>query len=456
MTNTWVAKEFEHVKFNDKRRFNRFIKVVTQKWKNPTASICEACETNADRKGAYRLYDNIKVTENEMLNSHILNTQKRAKKEKVILAIQDTTIVDYSTHKATKGLGTLQTKKNLGLLIHTTLLINTNKVPLGIIDQQNIVRPLEEFGKSKERHERPIEQKESNRWLIALKKSKKVENRLKNTLVVNVADRESDIYDFFREAINKNQEVLIRASHNRKIELLDSSEKKLFDFIETQSCKGEYEVKVPKNSKRKSYNAKLEIRYEKVIISPPKKRSKENLENIELTIILAIEKNPPNNQKPIKWILLTTLEVKSLLSACEKVKWYSYRWQIEVFHKILKSGCKIEKVQLGDIKKIIKFILISSIIAWRIFYLSMLGRNIEGELPCDIIFETYEWNAIYCYSKKSKKLPDEVPSLNELKLMIAKLGGFTARKSDGEPGPQVMWRGLEKMSQIADAWMIFN
>ena len=270
-------------------------------------------------------------------------------------------------------------------------------------------------------------------------------------MLVNVGDRESDIYDYFHTAQKYDQKVLVRAHYNREIE---DSEERMIDYIMSQPVSGIVELKVEKSKERESRIAKISLRYGSVLLNVPRrKHNLESFEKVRVNVIIAREE--AELESPINWILITNLEVASYDSACEKLNWYSIRWQIEVFHKLLKSGCKIEKRQFGSVEKIKKYLSVDSIVAWKLLYLTMCGRGVE-DLPCTNLFSDLEYTAIYCFVNKSKELPSEIPSLKDMKNMIASLGGFLGRKSDGEPGIKVMWRGLSKVSIIVEAWKMFR
>lgn len=152
-------------------------------------------------------------------------------------------------------------------------------------------------------------------------------------------------------------------------------------------------------------------------------------------------------------MLLTTIPVTSFDDALEKVQWYTCRWQIEIFFKILKSGCRIEDRQLQSGERIQRCLALDAIIAWRVLFLTMVPRNIPN-MPCDVLLEIEEWQSLYCFINKTKNPPSKPPTLSEAVRMIAKLGGFLGRKHDGYPGPMVIWRGLQRLSDIAAIWAL--
>lgn len=159
--------------------------------------------------------------------------------------------------------------------------------------------------------------------------------------------------------------------------------------------------------------------------------------------------------KAISWLLLTTVRVDSFETACERVQWYTCRWLIEVYHKVLKSGCRVEERQFAFADRIERYLALDSVIAWRVLFLTMIGRELPN-LPCTAILEAHEWQALYCFIHKTPIPPLEPPSLQLAVGWIAQLGGFLGRKRDGAPGPIVVWRGLQRLSDLAIAWQLFH
>ena len=163
---------------------------------------------------------------------------------------------------------------------------------------------------------------------------------------------------------------------------------------------------------------------------------------MEVTAILAWEETPPEGVEPIEWLLLTNLEIPSAQDAREKVQWYVCRWQIEVYFRILKSGCRVEELQLQERDRLEVALALYMIIAWRVLYLIMLGRTLP-EISCEAVLAPEEWKAVYLVTQK-KKPPSQPPALQEMLVLIATLGGFLARKGDGPPGPKALWIGLQR------------
>jgi hypothetical protein len=196
----------------DYRRTQRLIQLAEQRGSQPNASITQSCGDKASAKAAYRFYENEAISTTAILSSHQQATQTRISQESVVLAVQDTTQLDYTHHPATEGLGTLHSKKQQGMLMHTTLAVTPERVPLGIIHQQIWTRPAEHFGKKHKRKQLPIQEKESQKWLTSLEATSQMQKQLPQTRIVSVGDREADVYELFALSHTLSQDVLVRAA----------------------------------------------------------------------------------------------------------------------------------------------------------------------------------------------------------------------------------------------------
>ena len=186
---------------------------------------------------------------------------------------------------------------------------------------------------------------------------------------------------------------------------------------------------------------------------PPKLHSGQT--PIALWAVWAQEINPPSGQKPICWCLLTTVPVRTLAEAIERIQWYVKRWTIEDFHRVLKSGCQVEARQLTTRERLQRALAIDMVIAWRIMDLNKAAR-LQPDSPADQWLSTDEWKALYCSVHQTRDLPDQPPTIGEAVRWIAHLGGFLARKSDGHPGPMTLWRGLQRLNDIVSSWQVFG
>ena len=436
----WAEEEFGTVRLYDDRLKQRLYTIAQDFYKDPQANIPEACGSKARTVGAYRFFQNPKVTMDVVLTAHTEATIERIKEHRVVLVPQDTTTLDYSTHPMTEGLGPTNNKEDhaIGLLLHDTLAFTEEGTPLGILDAQCWARDPKEKGKRDRRKELPIAQKESMKWLRSFQKAAHIQKLCPKSMLVVMGDRESDIYELFLEASKEpdGPKLLGRAekTRNRKVD-----QELLWDFMAKQRIVGCLKIHIPRRSSRKARDAWVKIRFAKVTLKPPKHCGSASA--ITVWAVYVTEKAKKRVDEPIEWMLLTTVEVKSFEEAQKRVEWYSGRWGIEVYHRTLKSGCRIEDRQLETADRLETCLGVDMVVAWRIYYLTMLGRE-KPDLPCTVFFKEIEWKALCCYVYQTPVPPQKPPSIGNVVFMVAGLGGYLGRKGDGFPGTQTLWRGL--------------
>ena len=450
----WAEAEFGKAPLGDERLLERLCILGRDLYARPRAQLPEACGSLAKTKAAYRFLDNPRVTMTAVLQSHYQATAQRVTAEKVVLAVQDTTSLNYSAHPATEMLGLIGSSIDgpIGMHVHSTLAFNEAGTPLGLMDVQCWVREPEEFGKKHLREELPFEAKESVRWLRSLEAVERIQEQCPNTQLVGVGDRESDIYELFVWAKAKpgRPALLVRAERDR---LLAEGHGRLWAHIQGQPLSGTIEVKVPRRGQNPSRVAQLEVRFGEVELTAPGRKAQ--MPNVRLWAVQAREVAPPEGIEAVEWMLLSSLPVENLQQALEKLRWYAGRWGIEIFHRVLKSGCQIENRQLAGADRLEACLAIDLVVAWRIFHLTKLGRE-TPDVPCTVFFEEHEWKALVTYVKQSAEPPTQPPSLREAVRMAAGLGGFLGRKSDGEPGTQTLWIGLQRLDDLAGMYVVLR
>jgi hypothetical protein len=451
-TDQWIQTEFGSLDLADGRLNTRLASLFQSFCSSPGASIPQATSHWAKTKAAYRFLNNVKVTHEKILMPHQKATCSRISREKIVLAVQDTTTLDYTHLHETEGLGNIATEKHSqGMLVHSTLAFTPERVPLGLIHQQSWIRSPEEYGKKHTRYNRAISDKESYKWLVSLNATEKAQKESPGTLLINVGDREADIYELLLHASTCASKLIVRAAWDRRV---DHPEEHLWAYMEAQPPAATLQVNIPRKGKNPERNAKIELRFAPVQIRSPR-NNKSTVPVVSAYAVYVKELSPPKNTEPLSWLLLTTMEVDSLETAIKVVEYYAARFSIELFHKVLKSGCKIERRQLKTIDALVRCLAIYSIVAWRIMFLTMLGR-IVPEIPCTVLLEDHEWKSLHCYIFKTKEPPATPPSLGEAVRLVARLGGFLARKNDGHPGVQLLWRGMKVLSVISIAWIAFG
>jgi hypothetical protein len=459
----WAEGEFGTIRLFDDRLKQRLYTITQDFYGQPQENIPQACGSKAKTMGAYRFFQNSKVTMDIILTAHKEATIKRIKEHSIVLAPQDTSTLNYSAHPSTKDLGPINNKANkaVGLILHDTLAFTDDGVPLGVLDGQCWARDPKDKGKRARRKELPIEQKESMKWLRSYRRVAEIQELCPETMLVSMGDRESDIYELLDEARNtiNGPELLIRAEKSRKrqvvIQTEDGEEKQyLWDFMANQPISGAIQIHIPRSGKRHARDANIDIRFAQVNIAPPKDFTDHS--PIPVWAVYALETGAdPNVKKPVFWMLITTVPVNNFQDAIKRVQWYTKRWGIEVYHRTLKSGCRIKDRQLGTADRIATCLGIDMVVAWRVYHLTMLGRG-SPDIPCTAFFNDIEWKTICIFTSKNPVPPTEPPSLMTAVRMVAAMGGHLGRKGDGQPGTKTIWRGLQRLEGAAQMYAILT
>jgi len=443
----WARQELGGASLGDKRLGERLLTIIRDFWAKPQASIPQACGTRAKAKAAYRFFEHPDTTMDELLKPHYEATHARMRGEGLVLAVQDTTELNYATHVMTEGLGPIGTNRDgaVGLLVHDTLAVTPDGRPLGLLDVQCWARDGAQFGKRARRYDLPIEQKESYKWLRSYQAVAQAHKSCPHTTLVSVGDREADIYELFalaRDTVDAPW-ILVRARQDR---LLAEGQEHLWQTLNAQAVDFTIDVTIPRRGTRAARTATLQVRSGMFDLRPPKR--KPALGAITVWAIAAQERDAPPGAEAVDWLLLTTVPLHTAEDARNALLWYSRRWGIEVYHRTLKSGCKIEERQLGAAERIEACLAIDMVVAWRIYYLTKMGRE-TPDVPCTTFFEDFEWKALVAFITKNVIPPPQPPSLREAVRMVGSLGGFLGRKGDGEPGTKAMWLGLQRLDDIA-------
>jgi hypothetical protein len=449
---SWAEVEFGGAQLGDPRRTRRLVQLAEQRARQPSASFAQGCGGAAGAKAAYRFFANVNVTPEALLEPHRQATVVRMAQQAVVLLPQDTTQVDYSRHTDTHGLGVLQSERQRGLLLHTTLAVTPERVPLGVIDQQIWTRDPEQLGKRHRTKQRSINEKESRKWLDSLAQAQRLQAQLPQVQLVSIADREGDVYDFLQPILGKGPAVLVRAIRDRRV---NAVQRHLWAHVQSQSLAGRLTLQVPRAPKQPAHAAELEVRFAAVNVRPPKGRRGEDLPELQLWAVLAHEVSPPAGSQAVEWLLLSSLPVTSFEQACQRIKWYTCRWLNEIYHKVLKSGCRIEARQLEHLANLKRYLALDGVVAWQVLYLTMLGRQLP-DAPCTAVLERHEWQALYCFIQQVAAPPAQPPSLRQAIRWIAQLGGFLGRKADGHPGVTTLWRGLQRLHDITNMWQLVH
>jgi hypothetical protein len=392
------------------------VKVVGDQAAQPQASYAQAAGGQRhELKGYYRLLNNPRpeLDLESLLQTHRAQTLRRMAQESTVLLVQDTTDLNYSTRGGCAGLGQIGTNqtgaKSRGLRLHSSLALSPEGLPLGITQLQGYA-PQSAKGKNKDR---PIEEKDSYRWLKGFDEAMRLAGQLPNTRIISVSDREADmfeLFDFRRRQAGRKAELLVRAKTDR---CLEGTDQKLFQELALCPLAQTVSIPVPRQREHVSKpstpgrpalqtrTAQVEVRFKAVTLSSPNTAQTRNLEPLKLWAIYLVEKNAPPGAAALEWLLLTTLEVRSPKQALRCIRWYCRRWRIEEWHRVLKSGCKVLEHQHHSAQVLLRAIAIDAVIAWRIMLLALLGREVP-ELPRDVLFNPIECEVLELLTEKKR------------------------------------------------------
>jgi Domain of unknown function (DUF4338)/Transposase DNA-binding/Transposase Tn5 dimerisation domain len=464
---TWAEQEFGGAPLGDARLSRRLVDIAESKAEKPGQAFTGVAAGDWPAvKAYYRLIDHPDedaVNMRHMLEPHRERTVRRMKAQRTVLCIQDGSDLDYTSLAECEDLGVIGTNqtsaRSRGLHLHTTFAVASNGLPLGVLRAQCVAPKLKSPEEKRPSWAIPIEEKETFCWIEGLRDTMDVAAEMPQTRLVNVCDREADFFEMMEEQRrNPSVDLLVRAHHNRGI---TAEPFKLFEGVRQAAVQTKVQIPIPRQSARPklskkkartkmpSRQAELEVRYERIQLCPPKYYS--GKDPIDVWIVHAVEASPPDAGKPVEWFLLTTWDVRSPEDAVQCLRWYCLRWRIEDFHRVLKSGCRIEQLAHNTAERIRRAIAINLVIAWRIMLMTLLGRD-PAELSAEILFSDIELRVLQAYAKKKRlHLP---ATLRDTVRLVARIGGYLGRKSDPEPGHQLMWRGYLELQLMCEGFAL--
>jgi hypothetical protein len=402
---SWAEQEFGDCELGDPRRTRRLVKIVREQAAQPSGSYAQAAGGNRHAlKGYYRFLNNQREDLNleSLLQSHRTQTIRRMARESTVLIVQDTTELNFSTRSACEGLGQLGSNQtgaqSRGLDLHSCLAVGGQSgLPLGVLRLHGYA-PESAQGKDPAR---PIQEKESYRWLEAYTDACRIAALIPETRVINVTDREGDMFELFdrrRCQPGRKAELLVRAQYDR---CLEGSDRKLFEELAAAPRAKTVSIPVPRQREHAAKPsdpgrpalaaraAEVEVRFKEVTLSAPQAPQTRHKQPIKLWAVYLVEKHPPQGAAAVHWLLLTSMPVLSVKQALKCVRWYCRRWRIEEWHRVMKSGCNILDHQNHTAEVLLRAIALDAVIAWRIMLLALLGREVP-ELPAGTLFDPCE------------------------------------------------------------------
>ncbi len=413
----WAEHEFGGAPLGDARLSKRLVNIAAAKGESPGRAFSGA--VNGDwpaTKAYYRMIeqpDDSAVSLPNIIEPHRRRTVRRMMDQDTVLCIQDGSELNYTNLEQCRGLGVLKANqtgaKTKGMNLHSTFTVTTNGLPLGILKSQCISPKEKDINDKRKPSAIPIEEKKTFVWIEHHRDLVELSKEMPQTRLIDVCDREADFFELFDEQRrNPGVDLLVRASHNRKIK---QEPFKLFAAVKETPVQGRVRVPIPKESarpkksKQKARNARparlADCAVRVLHLKLPPQEYYDNKESVDLCVIHALEENPPSETGPVEWFLLTTMKVSSSTDAEQCLRWYTLRWRIEDWHRVLKSGCRINDLANETAERLRRAIAINLVIAWRIMLMTLLGRE-TPELPAEVLFSDIELRTLKVYAKKKE------------------------------------------------------
>lgn len=396
----------------------------------PTASVPKACNGWGETMAAYRFFDNAGVDWQAILEPHWQQTEQRMAEQAVVLCLQDTTELDFNGQQ-TRGLGPLSYEAQRGMYVNPTYAVTTTREPLGILDVWMWARELRDATGQRGGP------KESLRWIEGDERLAGLAPRLPTTRLVYVADREADMLPLMIRAqqLDRAADWLVRAAQDRCLPNSD----KLWPHVTEGEALGDIEFSLAARPGTKARIVLQQLWARHVELNMGKGKA------LTATCITAREVNALPGVKPIEWRLLTSRAAANAADVAELIDWHRARWEIEMLFNVLKNGCKVEQLQPGTIERIERALALYLVVAWRIACLMRMARTCPDQ-DAGLFFDPEEIQAAYLLNKQ---LAPPAPRLNAVLRLIARAGGFLARKGDGEPGAKTIWEELRDLQSSA-------
>lgn len=438
---SWAAREFGSAELGDARRTERLVQIAAGAASRVGCALSCVCGKSGSQ-AISRLLGRQEMTLHAVLEPHTAQASERCGGG-LVLAVQDTTALDFTGHGCTSGLGPITTAAHSrGLLMHSVLAVRADRVPVGLLGMQVWAREESARGISRDRRKRSVSGKESCKWLKGLEQAQSAVRP--GVRMVIIGDRESDVYALFAAPRRQGVDLLVRLAQDRAIE--DEEHHRVREALKYAAVLGVHKVEVPRQKGRPKRVAELEVRAGQVSIKRPYGYSPDVAGSVELSVVWARETDAPDGAEALDWVLVTTLRVENLNSALEMIEFYSVRWVIEEFHHILKEGCRAERLQFDTTERLIPALGILAVVAWRVLTLSKQARSAPDADVSEVA--SAEEVEVLARWVRSQKDSGQLSTVRAFTVAVARLGGFMGRKSDGLPGTKTIWQGLRNLEML--------
>jgi len=453
----WAFEEFGGAQFSDERWRRRLIQMAERAARRPAGRVTETFVSSAERQGAYGLLESDAVGAYDVATAMFEACVRRCAGQSYVLCPIDGTSLTLTEREGSKGFGPVGSRAEggRGLKVMNAMVLSADGVPLGLSTQQWWTRS--EQRRKKHRDKLKPEQKETQHWLAALKQTRAVmEKYAPSTRCWFQLDREGDAWPTLLEAGIGDHWFTIRANHRRRVLLPGGGKSHLQPLLAQQEVKTQYPLEVRTAGRRQARTATMAVRACTVTLDLRDKRTSKRF-SVELNAVQAVEHGTtPAGEKPIEWTLLTNRPIETIKDLTDVIWGYSMRWRIEEFHRTWKSGaCCVEENQLRSTSAAIKWATILAAVAVRIERIKQLSRE-KPNLPAADEFSPAEIKAAallyFGKAAKTKIAPAASPTIAQVTLWIACLGGYTGKTSSGgPPGSIVLARGMESVRAAAQA-----
>lgn len=442
---SWSLQEFEGCGLWDRRCIRSLSKIGEKLADNMGSSFSAACGESL-RQSAGMIFSRGKVTVDALQQGHYEQTAQRGGQYDRVIVAQDTSFANYTSHGATDGLGFIDSRgKSRGLVIHSAFAVTEQGLPLGVVGQRVWARDPKQRGRRRGRKSRSITEKESHKWLEALEW---VSDRLAPYVreICVVADRESDVFEYMAYPRAENVELLLRATHPRKVMVVGRTEPvSLKEALNDLEVVGHKQVRIERS--KKTVDLLLELSVATVEVYAPRHYPKSQANRKARMSLIRAREIDTDASQPVEWILLYSGECPDFESASRCVDEYTQRWKIERLHYTLKTGLGIEELQFDTAKKLSNAIAFCSVVAWRLMWLTYYARTNPDSSAQTVLSDQQKTVLEAAMSKPIKTVQEAV-------VAIGKLGGFLKSPKYKLPGVKTLWRGWFKLQLMAEGWRL--
>ncbi len=438
----WAEQTFGSVQLHDLRRTRRAVQAATNLAENPLGSLPAQMHTWKETKAVYRLLDEPDVTFAALMQPHFQQTRKQATSSPVILLVQDTTDIDLSHRRKISGVGQIGNERGRGFFVQTVLAVRPERREvLGCIAQEPFVRiPAPEGEQRYQRRKR--EGRETDVWM---RQVQAIGTAAPGCSWVHVGDRGADMFEFFQACRSTQTHFLVRAAQNRRVQ--ESDEEVSYALTQARSWPSQASrpFEVPARHGRQGRSTHLQLAFGQMTLLPPRHEPRASKEPLTVCIIRVWEKQAPEGEEPLEWVLVTSVPTTTLEQAWERVEWYRHRWLVEDYHQCLKSGCRMEERQLQTVDGLVRLLGLLSPLAVRLLQLRGYARS-EPERPAHEVIEPL---MLAVLAERSGQAPATM-TVGTFWTEVARLGGYLARSHDGPPGWRTTWKGWLSLQTLLE------